>query len=109
MLLCAVAGFPGTEAHTECLCCLCREPLRDAVSLTPCGHSFCAACLGLHLSAALQAGLAPSCPMRWVDRTDPFGGWDSFLVGGHPVVMTTPFSFHVRPFFMSLLLALVCE
>lgn len=48
-----------------CLQCqICLGTLRDCVSLQPCGHNACAACLSNYFASLLNSGQPLTCPLR---------------------------------------------
>ncbi|CAE6415166.1 hypothetical protein ACGC1H_007118 [Rhizoctonia solani] len=43
--------------NTNLICCICRQPFADPTTATPCGHTFCRACI----TQALD--VSPQCPI----------------------------------------------
>ena len=62
-----LSGYLGCESAYACPHCLC--PMREPVVLSPCGHAFCATCLGLPSDSITGGAVfpkrdeaAPACP-----------------------------------------------
>jgi len=45
-------------------CQICLRPLKDCVTIEPCGHNFCATCLSNYVSSRLDNGADMTCPLR---------------------------------------------
>jgi len=48
-------------------CQICLNTLSSCVTIEPCGHNFCAACLSNYLSSQLENGMQILCPLRCPD------------------------------------------
>eukprot|EP00798_Chlamydomonas_sp_ICE-L_P022540 gene22540-29665_t len=48
----------------DLVCRFCNFLCINAVSIEPCGHSFCSSCLSQHFGALLQCGKPLQCPLR---------------------------------------------
>lgn len=48
-------------------CQICLDTLTACVTIEPCGHNFCAACLSNYLSNQLENGVQWLCPLRCPD------------------------------------------
>ncbi|KAL3137014.1 hypothetical protein ABBQ32_006605 [Trebouxia sp. C0010 RCD-2024] len=64
----ATSDYTTAESSTldDFQCQICLGPVKQCVSLEPCGHNWCATCLSHHFASLLQSGVPLACPLRCV-------------------------------------------
>ena len=61
-----------TEPADSCICAICHDVLKDASSLTDCGHSFCTECINsLYLLFNSSELSCPTCRTAVTGSTNP--------------------------------------